>query len=41
MDYELSIADNGNYIIIKYNVPMTTDVALESSSELMGLSGGT
>lgn len=38
MDYEVSIADNGNYIIIKYCVPMTTEVALKSSSELMGLS---
>ena len=38
MDYEVSIADDGNYIIIKYYVPMTTDVALKSSSELMGLS---
>ncbi|MBL1212675.1 MAG: hypothetical protein HND52_04825 [Ignavibacteriae bacterium] len=38
MDYEVSIADNGNYIIIKYYVPMTTEVALKSSSELMDLS---
>ena len=33
-DYLISIADNRNYIIIKYLVPMTTELALKSGPEL-------
>ena len=34
MEYMISIAENRNYIIIKYFVPMTTEVALKSGPEL-------
>ncbi len=35
MDYKISIAENRNYIIIKYYVPMTTEVSLKSGPELI------
>jgi hypothetical protein len=35
MDYTISIAENRNYIIIKYLVPITTKVSLKSGPELM------
>lgn len=35
MKYKISIAKNGNYIIIKYFAPTTTEVALKSGSEMM------
>ena len=35
MDYKISIAENRNYIIIKYYVPMTTEISLKSGPELM------
>ena len=34
MAYMLSIAENRNYILIKYFVPMTTEVGLKSGAEL-------
>lgn len=37
-DYVISIAENRNYIIIKYLVPMSTQVALTSGPELKQLS---
>jgi hypothetical protein len=33
-DYRISIAENRNYVIIKYLVPMTTELALKSGPEL-------
>ncbi|MDF1575781.1 MAG: hypothetical protein P1P86_11395 [Bacteroidales bacterium] len=36
-DYMISIAGNRNYIIIKYFVPMTSEVALKSGPELQRL----
>jgi len=35
MDYKISIARNRNYIIIKYFVPMSTEVSLKSGPELI------
>ena len=35
MEYMISIAENRNYIIIKYLVPLTTEIALKSGPELM------
>ncbi len=37
MDYKISISENRNYIILKYLVPMTTKVAIESGPEMMRL----
>lgn len=37
-DYMISIAENRNYIIIRYLVPMSTNVALTSGPELRQLS---
>ena len=37
MDYKISIADDRSYLIIEYYIPMTTEVALRSSPELMQL----
>lgn len=35
MKYKISIAENGNYVVIKYFAPMTTDIALKSGSEMV------
>ena len=34
MAYTISIAENRNYIIIKYFVPMTTEIGVKSGDEL-------
>ena len=35
MDYKISVAENRNYIIIKYYVPISTEISLKSGPELM------
>lgn len=40
MDFRISIAENRNYIIIKYFVPMTSELALKSGPELIRHSAG-
>ena len=35
MDYQIAVSENNNYIIIKYLVPMTTNIALISGPELL------
>jgi hypothetical protein len=35
MDYKISIAENHNYIIIKYYVDISTELSLKSGPELM------